>query len=60
MFSSDWMQEIVALVVAGLALAYVVRHFRPKKKRSESDNEPNAKLGGRLARGLKKAQRKSD
>ena len=60
MFSSDWMQEIVALVVAGLALAYVVRHFRPKQKSKKADEGPNAQLGGRLARGLKKAQRKSD
>jgi len=59
-FSSDWPQELVALVVAGLALAYVVRHFWPKKKNKKSEEGPNAKLGGRLAKGLKKAQRKSD
>ncbi|MEM1024790.1 MAG: hypothetical protein AAGD10_03385 [Myxococcota bacterium] len=59
MFSSDWPQELVALLIAGLAVAYVVRHFLPPKKEPPKDG-PNAKLGRRLSRGLKKAERNTD
>lgn len=60
MFSeSGLVQEVLALVIAAIALVYVVAKltgWRPFSRRKPKQDVP-VTLGGRLARGLKTARR---
>lgn len=59
--AEDWPQEVAALVVVALAVIWMVRRLRGPKKKAPPEQTPDAvQLGGRLARGLKKAARDRD
>ncbi|MEQ9496675.1 MAG: hypothetical protein RIT81_07450 [Deltaproteobacteria bacterium] len=56
MFSDAWVQELVALVVAGIAFVYMVHKITgwPRRKKPTA----NVVMGSRLERGLKNANKR--
>lgn len=53
MFSQDWIQEAIALLVCLAALYLITRPFRKKKP----PPGPKVEVGSRLQRGLRKAEK---
>lgn len=60
--AEDWPQEVAALVVVGFGLLYLVHHLtgwpRRRARAPEAETPDDIQLGGRLAKGLAKAEKR--